>query len=164
MNRVIVIGCSGSGKTTFSRKLSEKTGLPVFHLDAIWHKSDRTHISREEFDECLWDLLRQSRWILDGDYSRTLERRMQSSDTVILLDFPLETCLDGVLSRLGQKRPDMPWIDTELDPVLQREVMEYREKKLPAVYSLIEKYKEGRRILIFQNREEADAFLDSENL
>ena len=89
---------------------------------------------------------------------------MQSSDTVILLDFPLETCLDGVLSRLGQKRPDMPRIDTELDPALKREVMEYREKKLPVVYSLIEKYKEGRRILIFQSREEADAFLDSENL
>ena len=37
MKRVIVIGCPGSGKTTFAEKLHKNTGLPLFHLDAIWH-------------------------------------------------------------------------------------------------------------------------------
>ena len=50
MKRVIVIGCPGSGKTTFAEKLSNITGLPVYYLDAVWHKPDRTHISREEFE------------------------------------------------------------------------------------------------------------------
>lgn len=50
MKRVIVIGCPGSGKTTFAEKLNKITGLPLFYLDAIWHKPDKTHIPREEFD------------------------------------------------------------------------------------------------------------------
>jgi broad-specificity NMP kinase len=57
MNKIIVIGCSGSGKTTSSEKLRDKTGLPLFYLDAIWHKPDRTHISREEYDARLAEIL-----------------------------------------------------------------------------------------------------------
>ena len=51
--KAIVIGCPGSGKTTFSESLHKRTGLPLFYLDAIWHKPDRTHISREEFDKSI---------------------------------------------------------------------------------------------------------------
>ena len=50
MKKIIVIGCPGAGKTTFAQKLCDKTRLPLFYLDAIWHKPDRTHIPREEFD------------------------------------------------------------------------------------------------------------------
>ena len=53
MKKVIVIGCPGSGKSTFSRKLRDKTGLPLFYLDTIWHKADKTTVSREEFDLAL---------------------------------------------------------------------------------------------------------------
>ena len=76
MKKVIVIGCPGSGKTTFSQRLSEKTGLPLFHLDAIWHKPDKTHITREEFDARLSDIFARDLWIIDGNYQRTLERRL----------------------------------------------------------------------------------------
>ena len=76
MKKIIVIGCSGSGKTTFSQKLCEKTGIQLFHLDAIWHRSDKTHISREEFDKRLGEILALDSWIIDGNYSRTLEHRI----------------------------------------------------------------------------------------
>ena len=55
MKRVIVIGCPGSGKTTFAEKLHKNTGLPLYYLDAIWHKPDKSHISREEFDQRILD-------------------------------------------------------------------------------------------------------------
>ena len=76
MKRVIVIGCSGSGKSTFSRKLQEKTGLPLHYLDMIFHKPDKTTLSREEFDRLLMQILREDEWIIDGNYQRTMALRL----------------------------------------------------------------------------------------
>ena len=115
MKRVLVIGCPGAGKSTFSRRLSAKTGLPIHYLDMIWHKPDRTNISQEEFDERLESILRFDEWIIDGNYLRTLTRRLQECDTVFFFDIPLDDCLMGVTDRLGKPREDMPWVDTELD-------------------------------------------------
>ena len=56
-NRIIVLGCSGSGKSTFARRLHACTNLPLIHLDNVWWKADRTHISRKEFDHRLEKLL-----------------------------------------------------------------------------------------------------------
>ena len=159
MKKIIVIGCPGSGKTTFAEKLRDKTGLPLFHLDAIWHKADRTHISREEFDARLAEILALDSYIIDGNYSRTIETRISACDTVFLFDLPTEICIEGALSRLGKKRNDMPWIDTELAPELKIEIEEFRQKNLSTIYELIDGYKDSKNVIIFKNREDADAFL-----
>ena len=164
MRRIIVIGCPGSGKTTFAEKLRDKTGLPLYYLDAIWHKSDRTHISREEYDARLAEILSLDSWIIDGNYSRTIESRLLACDAVFLFDLPVEVCLDGAISRLGKCRYDMPWIETELDPNLKREIEEFSNKNLPAIYVLIDKYKDGKTVVVFKSREQADAFLRGEKL
>lgn len=159
MTKVIIIGCPGSGKTTFAKKLCDVTKLPLFHLDAIWHKADRTYITREEFDARLADILALDSWIIDGNYSRTVKCRMAACDTVILFDLPTEVCLDGAVSRIGKKRSDMPWIDTSLDPRLKAEIEEFSNKNLTTIYQLIDQYREGKRIVVFHSREEADDFL-----
>ena len=159
MRKIIVIGCPGSGKTTFAEKLRDKLGLPLYYLDAIWHKPDRTHISREEYDARLSEILALDSWIIDGNYSRTVEGRISACDTVFLFDLPASVCLEGAISRLGKRRHDIPWIDTELDPNFKREIEEFGVKNLPAIYALIDKYKNGKTVVVFKSREQADEFL-----
>lgn len=160
MKRIIIIGCPGSGKTTFAERLSRATGLPLYYLDAIWHKTDRTHISRDDFDDRLGEILALDEWIIDGNYSRTLERRMIACDTVFLFDLPTEICLAGATERLGKGRYEMPWIDTELDPKFRVEIEEFKDKKLPKIYNLIEKHGQNKKIVVFKSREEAGEFLE----
>ena len=162
MDKIIVIGCPGSGKTTFAQKLNKKLGLPLFHLDAIWHKPDRTHITREEFDVRLGELLTLDRWIIDGNYSRTLERRIDFCDTVILFDLPTEVCLDGAKMRVGKPRVDMPWTDTDLDPDLKNEIEQFKSKNLPEIYRLIQKYRD-KTVIIFKSRDQAYSFLNEKS-
>lgn len=161
MKKVIVIGCPGSGKTTFAKKLGDKTGLPLYHLDAIWHKPDRTHISREEYDLRLGEILAFDSWIIDGNYSRTIESRLSACDTVFLFDLPREICLEGAISRLGKDRYDMPWIDKELDPSFRDEIENFGSKNLPKIYTLIDRYKDGKTVIIFKSREQADEFINA---
>ena len=67
LNRIVVLGCPGSGKSTFARSLAAKTGLPLVHLDNVWWRADGTHIPREEFDRALDEILQGEKWIMDGD-------------------------------------------------------------------------------------------------
>ena len=158
MKKVIVIGCPGSGKTTFAEKLKDKTGLPLYYLDAIWHKPDKTHIPHEEFDTRLGEILSEDVWIIDGNYSRTIERRIAACDTVFLFDLPTEVCLAGAMSRVGKERYEMPWIETEFDPEFKKQIEEFPTTTLPAIYELLEKYND-RNITVFKSRQEADIYL-----
>ncbi|MBO5316985.1 MAG: adenylate kinase [Oscillospiraceae bacterium] len=159
MKRVIVIGCPGSGKTTFAEKLSKSTGLPLYYLDAIWHKPDKTHIPRDEFDQKILQIFATDQWIIDGNYGRTVEMRLKKCDTVILFDLPTEICLQGATERLGKGRYDMPWIEKELDPEFEGFIRDFADNSLPRLYELIERYRAEKQVIVFKSRSEADAFL-----
>ena len=110
-SRILLIGCGGSGKSTLARRLGEKTGLPVVHLDRIYWKPGWTPLSREEFDERLVVELQKPEWIMDGNFDRTIPLRLQYCDAVIFLDLPRLVCVWGVICRIlksyGRTRPDM---------------------------------------------------------
>ena len=157
-DRILILGCPGSGKSTLARALAARTGLPLVHLDNIWWRADGTHISREAFDRALDGLLAGEKWIMDGDYSRTYEVRIRTCDTAIFLDYPEDVCMAGIVARVGQARPDMPWIETTLDPELVAQVQHYARDNRPVLLELLRKYPE-KQVLIFTSRQEAARWL-----
>lgn len=161
MQKVIIIGCPGSGKTIFAERLNKITGLPLYYLDAIWHKPDRTHIAREDFDKYISEIFNTSEWILDGNYNRTIEMRLQQCDTVFLFDLPTELCIQGATDRLGKGRYDLPWIEKELTPSFKQSIEEFPLNSLPRIYELIDKYRKGKQVIVFKSREDVDEFLQS---
>ena len=163
MQRIIVIGCPGSGKSTFARALHNKTGIPLYHLDMMYWNADKTTVEKSVFLERLSVVLEKDEWIIDGNYGSTMEMRMAACDTVIFLDYPLDVCLDGIKERRGKPRSDMPWIETEEDSEFIEFIKNYNEQQKPKVLELLEKYSD-KNIIILGSREQADAFLNGENL
>lgn len=156
--KIIVIGSPGAGKSTFSRQLRDITGLPLYHLDMINHRPDKTTASREEFDRRLSEILRTDKWIIDGNYQRTIETRLEYCDAVFLLDFPLEVCLAGAAARVGKKREDMPWVEEEFDEEFRQWIVDFPNEKLPEIYQMLERYK-NKNVIIFKSRQEMDEYL-----
>ena len=158
MKKVIVIGCPGSGKSTVSRALHNKTSIPLYHLDMMYWNADKTTVEKSVFLERLSAVLQKNEWIIDGNYGSTMELRMAACDTVIFLDYPLDICLDGIKERRGKPRSDMPWIETEEDAEFIEFIKNYNEQQKPKVLELLEKYND-KNIVIFKSREQADEFV-----
>lgn len=160
MKKIIVIGCPGSGKSTFSKALHEITGIELFHLDMLYWNSDKTTVGKSVFLERLSKTLEKSEWIIDGNYGSTMELRLQACDTVIFLDYPLDVCLKGIKERQGKARSDMPWTENgdEEDTEFINFVKNYNSECKPQVLALLEKYSD-KNIVVFTSRKEADKFL-----
>ena len=110
-NRILVIGCCGSGKSTLSKQLGAILHLPVVHLDQLYWRPGWVEASAEEFDRKLALELQKEQWIMDGNFSRTLPLRLKRADMVVFLDFPAVRCVWGVIKRVaathGRVRDDM---------------------------------------------------------
>lgn len=159
MEKIIVIGSPGAGKSSFSKKLKNITKLPLYHIDMLYHKKDGTHITKEELEEKLKEIFKTDKWIIDGNYQKTLELRINECDTIFLLDFPTQVCLEGAKSRIGQKRDDLPWVEEKLDENFKQCIINFTNEKLPQIYKLLDKYKMNHSIFIFKSRGEADNYI-----
>ncbi len=155
MNRILVIGCPGAGKSTFARALRDISGVPLFYLDMLFHRADRTTAPREEFDEALKQIMDRPRWIIDGNYLRTMPLRMAACDTVYCFDLPVAECLEGAMARIGQKREDLPWTEEEFDPEFRQYILDFPTDQRPAIGELLERCREEKRVVVFRTRAEA---------
>ncbi len=111
MQRVLVIGSPGAGKSTLATGLAKRTGLPLIHLDQLHWKPGWVESSKKEFDDRLSSVIVEPRWIIDGNYGRTLPPRLARADTVIDLDLPAWLCVLRTIRRVagshGRVRGDM---------------------------------------------------------
>lgn len=163
-NRIIIIGCGGSGKSTLARKLYEKTNLPIVHLDKLFWRKGWKSIPREEFDKLLRIKLKEDKWIIDGNFDRTIEERLNRCDTVIFLDYPRRTCLIGaikrVISNYGKVRPDMgEGCPEKFDFEFLKWIWNFNKEHRDKYYQLLKEV-ENKNVYIFKNRKECNEFLD----
>ena len=156
MKRVIVIGCPGSGKSTFARALRDITGLPLVYLDQLYWNADRTIVDKPVFRARLAEAMAGECWILDGNYGSTMEMRLQAADTVFFLDYPVEVCIEGVRARMGKIREDIPWVETDGEFI--EFIRRFASESRPNILQLLQKYPQKRRI-VFHSRSEADEYL-----
>ena len=163
MERVVIIGCGGAGKSTLARSLGEKTGLPVVHLDKLFWKPGWVESTREEIDGTIQREINKARWIIDGNYNRTLSMRMARCDTVIYLDFSRFACLAGVLKRVltthGTVRPDMgDGCPERFDLEFLKWVWNFNKTKRKQYYELLNSL-EDKNVIILRSRREVNAFV-----
>ena len=166
MERIMIIGCGGAGKSTLARKLGEKLNLPVVHLDQIWWEPGNwQHISREEFDSRLLEELKKPKWILDGNFNRTIEPRLASCDTVIYLDMTRLVCLKNWIGRViknwGTARADMaPGCTEWFDPEMAKWIWNFNKQNRQRYLELLSKA-EGKQVYILRSRREVEKFKKS---
>ena len=164
MERIAIIGCGGSGKSTLARELGRKTGLPVVHLDRIfWSPGNWQHLEREEFDRQLAAETEKPRWIMDGNFNRTLPARLERADTVIYLDYNRILCLlhwvKRVISNWGKARQDMaPGCCEWFDPEFARWIWNFNRNHRQKYYEILNA-QTGKHIHIFKKPRQLTAFL-----
>ena len=158
MKKIIVIGSPGSGKSFFSKRLHELTGIPLYHIDNLYWHADRTHVTREELREHFAGIMKQPEWIIDGNYISTMEQRIQGCETNFYLDFSTDQCVEGIKSRVGQIRDDIPWVEETLDEEFLRFVEGFEREAKPVIKELLGRYGE-KEMIRFRTREDAEQFL-----
>lgn len=167
MRRVMIIGCMASGKSTLARELSERTGLPIIHLDRLHWLPGWVEREREAFQAELSLALDGEEWIVDGNYlgSGLTEKRLERCDTLIFFDLPAAVCVWHVLSRVtryrGRTRPDMgDGCGERFDLLFLRDVISFRKWGRPKDLELTERAKAmGKCVVVLKSTREKRALL-----
>ncbi len=163
MKRILIVGSPGSGKSTLSRLLREKLNYPILHLDRVFHIDNERQISRQALIDKITEFVNANpNFIIDGNYSSTLEYRMQFSDTVIIMDMDTDLCLRNIEERRisGQIRSDMaPGFDKAIeDPGFADYVRSFKKDHFLKLISLKNKYP-NLQYHILKNYEEVQTFV-----
>lgn len=163
MERILIIGGNGCGKTTFAKALSIKLQLPLVHLDALYWRDHWQTTPNDEFDALLLREVTKPKWILDGNMTRTLPFRLNYCDTVIYMDFPRLPCLCGAIKRViknyGESRPDMGgYCPERFDFPFLRTVWNFNKSNRKRYYDLLS-HADNVNVILLKNRKQVNAFL-----
>jgi adenylate kinase family enzyme len=164
MKKVLIVGSSGAGKSTLSVRLGKITGIEVVHLDKLHWRPNWTEPPKDEWEKIVEKALRADAWIIDGNYSGTMEKRIAACDTIIFLDLPRLVCLYRIFKRVtryyGQNRPDMAaGCDEQFDWEFIKWVWNFPKRTKPQVKALLKKVGGDKMIFHLRSKAEVEKFL-----
>jgi adenylate kinase family enzyme len=156
MKRILIIGSGGAGKSTLAKQLGDRLQIDVVHLDALYWKPGWVETPKLEWQERVESLIQQEAWIIDGNYSSTIDVRLPASDTVIFLDFPRWLCLWRVIKRWWiyrtKTRPDMgSGCPEKLDWQFIQWVWNYSKRSRPAILAKLERVKHEKTVIVLRS-------------
>lgn len=166
MRRVLIIGSGGAGKSTLAHRVAERTGLPLIHLDAHYWHAGWVPTGNAEWDRQVAELIARDRWIMDGNYGRTLPTRLAECDTVLFLDLPRLLCLWRLFWRRlrygGRSRPDLPeGCPEQLSWDFVLWVWDYPRRRRPDILRQLAALGEGQRAVVLRSTGDLERFVDS---
>ena len=155
MERICIIGGSGTGKTTLSNNLGKELNLPVYHIDGIHHLKDWKIRDKNERDKIILEKAAQSKWIIDGTYRSTLQQRLEKADYIIYLDYSSFAQIKGVLKRFiknhGKEKEEIPGCKEQMSWEFFWFVVNWRKNKRTEILERIDKI-DNNKVHIFKNR------------
>lgn len=166
MQRILVIGPGGAGKSTLSKQLGAVLGIPVMHLDSMYWKPGWVESDKAEWAGTVRDIVSQPRWVMDGNYSGTLAERVEAADTVIFLEPPRLLCMWRVCMRRwkynGVSRPDMaPGCPEQVNVEFLSWIWNYQKRSRPKVLSILDRHRSSKNIVHLRSRDEISGFIAS---
>jgi adenylate kinase family enzyme len=169
MQRVLILGIPGAGKSTLATRLGHVLDLPVHHLDRYFWNPGWKASAPDEWHEKIESLLTRDRWILDGNYRSSIPMRLEYADTVVYLDFPRRVALWRVMKRIvtyrNGTRPDMAdgcperWFDRQF----LRYIWRYHQDVRPQTLALPDEFarRPGRQVIHLHSQREIAEWLDN---
>ncbi len=166
MQKILVLGSGGAGKTTLSKELAKILELELIHLDAYYWNPGWVASSPEEWMETIDDLVRRDRWVMDGNYRGTLIQRLYEADTVILIDMPRWQCLWRVVKRWwryrGKTRPDMAeGCPEQLTWEFLYYIWTYPTRSRPYVLRMLDLVSEDKQVIVLRSPSHVTQFLNN---
>lgn len=164
MRKVLIIGSGGAGKSTLANRLGALLGIEVLHLDKLYWQAGWVEPGKAEWLKRVEELVKRDSWIMDGNYSGTLEVRLGACDTVIFLDLPRTLCLWRIMKRAllyrNRSRPDMAeGCNERLTLEFALWVWNYARRSRPKVLRLLESKRETKRVIRLRSQAEVESFL-----
>ena len=161
-NRISIVGGSGSGKSTLASILSKELELPAVHLDAINYNSNWVEIDKDKRDKIISNKSAEDKWIIDGNYNKTLQERFERADLIIWLDYSTIKQLKGVIKRYlktyNKERPEIPGCKERLDFTFIKYVFTYNKKKRPVIVDYLQNIPK-EKVLVFKKQKDLNKWL-----
>lgn len=165
--KILIIGSGGAGKSTFASRLHELTGIELIHLDKLYWQPNWVEPSKDEWKKTIEGLIKKDSWIMDGNYSGTMEMRIAACDTMIFLDLPRTLCVWRAVRRFllykKNSRPDMAeGCDEQFDLKFLKWIWDYPKRSKPKVEALLKRFENEKTIIYLESKWEIENFLANE--